>query len=73
MPCSISSATSAALLPNERRRIRQERSKPLLEELESWLREQRDRLSRGAYLRVSRGETSAAVLDCKNYGIATVV
>src|SRR6478609_831229 len=52
MPCSISSATSA----DERWRIRQERSKPLLEELESWLREQRDRLSR-----------SSAVLKPINY------
>jgi transposase len=41
---------------DERRRIRQERSKPLLEELESWLREQRDRLSR-----------SSAVLKPINY------
>ena len=36
------------LVADERRRIRQERSKPLLAELESWLRAQRDRLSRSS-------------------------
>src|SRR6478752_3269882 len=46
----------SGLAADERRRIRQERSKPLLEELESWLREQRDRLSR-----------SSAVLKPINY------
>jgi hypothetical protein len=46
----------SGLAADERWRIRQERSKPLLEELESWLREQRDRLSR-----------SSAVLKPINY------
>ena len=31
--------------PDERRRVRQERSRPLVEALETWLREQRARLS----------------------------
>ena len=46
----------SGLAADERWRIRQKRSKPLLEELESWLREQRDRLSR-----------SSAVLKPINY------
>lgn len=44
------------LAADERQRVRQERSKPLLTQLESWLREQRDRLSR-----------SSAVLKPINY------
>ena len=47
---------SSGLAADERRRIRRERSKPLLEELESWLRKQRDKLSR-----------SSAVLKPINY------
>ena len=35
-------------LAAERRRLRQEKSKPLLDELETWLREQRARLSRSS-------------------------
>jgi transposase len=46
----------SGLAADQRRRIRQQRSRPLLEELESWLREQRDRLSR-----------SSAVLKPINY------
>ncbi|MFK4578007.1 hypothetical protein ABIF83_001454 [Bradyrhizobium ottawaense] len=46
----------SGLVADERRRIRQEPSKPLLEELESWLREQRTKLSR-----------SSAVLKPINY------
>jgi transposase len=48
----------SGLAADERWRIRQERSKPLLEELESWLREQRDRLSR-----------SSAVRDCREFRV----
>jgi len=36
------------LAADERRRIRQDRSKPLLAQLENWLHEQRDRLSRSS-------------------------
>ena len=46
MRCSPSSARSTALLPQERLRVRQERSRPLIVELEAWLREQRAKLSR---------------------------
>jgi len=45
--CSISSVASTALR-DERLRIRKERSAPVLAELESWLREQRSRMSRSA-------------------------
>ena len=36
------------LMPQERLRVRQERSAPLIIELESWLREQRARLSKSS-------------------------
>ena len=45
MPCSPSSARSTALSPAERRRVRQERSRPRVEALEAWLREQYAKLS----------------------------
>jgi transposase len=40
--------------PHERRRVRQERSKPLVTTLEAWLREQRTKLS-------ARNETAKAI------------
>lgn len=44
MPCSIS---SARLSPAQRHAVRQERSAPLVTELERWMIETRDKLSRG--------------------------
>lgn len=46
MSCSPSSARFNGLPAQERLRVRQERSRPLVSELEVWLREQRAKLSR---------------------------
>ena len=54
MPCSPSSARSTASRPNSACAVRNERSPPLVAELESWLREQRAKLSR-------RSETAKAI------------
>jgi transposase len=45
------------LAPQERRHVRQERSRPLITELHAWLREQRDKLSRN-------NETTKAINYC---------
>ena len=54
----------SGLCAEERLRVRQEQSAPLLAELEAWLREQRDRLSRSASL-PSQSTT------CSSVGIAS--
>src|SRR5438128_12217027 len=46
MSCSPSSARSTDFLRRERLRVRQERSRPLVHELEAWFRAQRAKLSR---------------------------
>ena len=48
MRCLTSSATSTACAADERLAVRQERSAPLLDEMEAWLREQRAKLSRSS-------------------------
>ena len=48
MRCSISSASINGQSAEERLRVRQEQSAPLVAALEAWLREQRSRLSRSS-------------------------
>jgi transposase len=47
MPCSRSSGQSTARTPDRRKAVRQELSAPLVADLETWMREQRAKLSRG--------------------------
>ena len=48
MRCLRSSATSMAGAPHERRAVRQEKSKPLLDDMHAWLLRERETLSRSS-------------------------